>query len=118
MKTIIAGSRYVISYDLVRHVIADSGFTITEVVSGCARGVDAFGEIWAKRNGVPVRKFPADWNTHGKEAGPIRNQQMADYAEALIAIPGPESRGTWDMVRRAKARGLRVYVYEGEANNE
>ncbi len=115
MKTIIAGGRGIISYELVRHAINASGFTITEVVSGCASGVDSLGEKWASRHDVPIRKFPADWNTHGKEAGPIRNQQMADYAEALIAIPGPESRGTWDMVRRAKARGLRVYVYEGRS---
>lgn len=79
---------------------------ITEVVSGCARGADAGGEAWAKQRGVPVKYFPADWDKYGRSAGPRRNQQMAEYAEALIAFPG--GRGTANMVNQATERGLKV----------
>lgn len=115
MKTIIAGSRYITDYDKVCRAVEASGFVITEVVSGCARGVDTLGEQYANKHKLPIKQFMAAWKMYGIHAGPFRNQQMADYAEALIAIPGPDSRGTWDMVQRAMAKGLRVYVYEGRS---
>ena len=59
---------------------------ITEVISGTAHGIDTLGEKWAERHGIPVKRFPADWNAHGKSAGPIRNRQMAQYADALIVV--------------------------------
>ncbi len=109
MKTIIAGSRSLHDYDAVCKAIENSLFDITEVVSGTANGVDRMGEIWASENGIPVKRFPADWNRHGKAAGPIRNQQMGDYAEALIAIT-TGSPGTRNMIEYAKKKGLKVFV--------
>lgn len=111
MRVIIAGGREVTDPKVLLDAIKASGFLITEVVSGGARGVDTMGEFWASSFGVPVKRFPADWKTYGPSAGPIRNQQMAEYAEALIAIPtgGP---GTASMIRIAKKQGLRVYVHQ------
>lgn len=111
MKTIIAGTRTILDYNLVKKTIAESGFKITEVVSGCAKGVDTFGERWAAEHGVPVKKFPAAWKTHGKAAGSIRNAQMGDYAEALIAVT-TGSPGTRNMIEYAKKKGLKVFVKE------
>jgi hypothetical protein len=54
--------------------------------------------------------FPADWKTHGKAAGPIRNRQMAKNAEALIALWDGNSRGTKNMIETATKLGLKVYV--------
>lgn len=88
-----------------------SGFEVSEVVSGGARGVDAAGEVWAKGYRIPVRRFPANWKTHGGAAGPIRNGEMAAYADAVIAIWDGQSRGTADMVRQAEQAGLKVYVW-------
>jgi len=112
MKTIIAGSREVTSYHEVKQAIEKSEFDITQVVSGCARGVDRLGEKFAADYNIPCVKFPADWNTHGKRAGYLRNQQMADYADALIAIWDGESRGTKHMIDIATKAGLAVYVYK------
>lgn len=110
MKTIIAGSRAIADYALVAAACRDCGWTITEVVCGCARGVDTLGELWAKRNGVAVRHFPANWALHGKSAGFIRNKEMIRYADALIAIWDGESRGTSHTIQEARKRGLSVYV--------
>lgn len=110
MKTIIAGTRHIIDYEFLKKVVFCSGFEISEVVSGGAPGVDKMGERWAEEFGVPVKLFEADWVNHLKAAGPIRNQKMADYAEALIAIWDGKSRGTADMIRKATAVGLHVYV--------
>jgi hypothetical protein len=134
MKVIIAGDRNCIDYSLLEKAIMKSKFDITEVVSGGARGVDSVGESWAKVNKVSVKVFAADWNniktknariktrqnpwTKRKEkynanAGFDRNQQMADYADALIALqPNGPTDGTQDMIRRAKAKGLKIYIYE------
>ncbi|WP_273837245.1 SLOG family protein [Halococcus sp. PRR34] len=105
LSVIIAGSRSILdclSRDGQRRIVAEaidrSGFAVAEVVSGTARGVDQLGEDWAGERGIPVERFPADWNTHGKAAGPIRNEKMAEYADALVAIHVNESRGTADMI--------------------
>lgn len=44
MKTIIAGSRDIHDADLLEQTIKQSGFEITVVVSGCAKGVDKLGK--------------------------------------------------------------------------
>lgn len=111
MRTIIAGSRQIWSIPLVEDAIKASGFDITEVISGGCRGVDEIGEAYADSKGIPCRVFPADWNKHGRAAGPIRNAQMAEYAQALIAVWDGVSRGTLNMIREARKRGLKVYIH-------
>lgn len=108
MKVIIAGGRGFSSYWAVCRAVKDSGFKITEVVSGGASGADALGERWARDNGVGLKPFIADWKKHGRAAGPKRNAQMAEYADALIAMPG--GKGTANMISEAKKRGLKIYV--------
>ena len=110
MKVIIAGSRHINNPDFVAQAIAESGFSISEVVSGGAAGVDTMGERWARLNGIPIKVFPAKWKVHGKAAGPIRNQEMAEYANGLVAVWDGKSSGTKDMINRAKAEGLQVYI--------
>jgi hypothetical protein len=80
---------------------------IREVVSGGASGADAGGEAWARKRGIPIKRFPADWDTHGRAAGPIRNRQMAEYAEGVVLFPG--GRGTDSMRREAERRGLQIF---------
>ena len=99
MKVIIAGSRGINSPRLVLDAIEQSGFTITEVVSGGAWGVDKLGEVYALGRGLPVKQFIPDWGGHaGARAGFVRNSQMGEYADALIAIWDGRSRGTRHMI--------------------
>jgi hypothetical protein len=108
MRTIIAGSRdYCLTQDDWR---ALDSMQITEVVCGGARGVDDCGRQWAISRGIPVKMFPADWDAHGRSAGPIRNRQMAMYADKLIAFWDGKSRGTRNMIDTAKSLGLEVIV--------
>jgi len=112
MKVIIAGSRDCEDYEALLEAIRLSGFEITEVVSGCARGADKLGERWGEEAGIHVERFPADWNKYGKGAGTIRNTKMAEYGEALIALWDFQSRGTKNMIKQARARGLQVFVHK------
>jgi len=111
LKTIIAGSRAITDPAVLDDAISASSFDITEVVSGTAPGVDSLAETWAAQNGIPVKQFPADWNRYGRKAGPIRNTEMAGYAEALIAVWDGRSKGSRNIIQLARRRGLKVFVY-------
>jgi hypothetical protein len=70
---------------------------VTKVVT--APGVDTLAERWAEQHGIPVMRFPADWKRYGRRVGSIRNQKMAEYAEALVAVWDGRSRGNLNMIR-------------------
>jgi hypothetical protein len=110
MKTIIAGSRNITSYEVVLNAIETASFDITEVVSGTAKGVDSLGEQFAKDCNLPIKRFPADWDQYGKSAGFIRNTEMARYAEALIAIWDGTSSGTKHIITEANKYGLEIHI--------
>lgn len=110
MRTVVAGSRGITDYGMVRHILDESPWYIAQVVSGGAQGVDRLAEGWAKDKGLPVERFPADWEQFGKSAGVRRNVEMAKSSHALIAIWDGESRGTRHMIDAALDRGLRIYV--------
>jgi hypothetical protein len=82
-----------------------------EVVCGMAKGADALADRWATSNWITVKEFPAEWAKHGKGAGFIRNKQMADYADTLVAFWDGQSRGTRNMIDTALEHGLTVHVY-------
>jgi len=110
MKVIIAGSRTIRTEQFVE-AMANQPFDVSEVVSGTAKGADQMGEFWADLHDIPVARFPAEWVKYGKSAGYRRNVEMADYADALIAVWDGESRGTKHMIDIAEEKGLEVFVY-------
>jgi hypothetical protein len=111
MKYIIAGGRNFRNFELLwtecEKIIKED--PEVEVVSGTANGADKLGEHYAKLKDYPVKQFPADWSL-GKSAGYLRNADMADYADVLIAFWDGESRGTQHMINLAKDKGLKVHV--------
>jgi hypothetical protein len=111
MRTIIAGSRSILRMSIVEFAVIASEIIPTVVLSGTAGGVDKLGESWAHRLNIPVERYPADWNTFGKRAGFVRNEIMADNADALIAIHDGYSKGTRHMIDIARKKNLRVFVY-------
>lgn len=119
VKVIIAGSRTITSTQLLEEAIRLSGFQITTVVSGGAVGVDRMGEKWALNNSRSLAIFEAKWDKLGKRAGFVRNKEMADHADALIALWDGVSKGTAHMIKQAERNGLKVYVHlvEEHENN-
>ena len=108
VRTIIAGSRYTRAFtedELAK--LETIRPLVTEVVSGGAMGVDTLGEEWARKHCIPIKRFPAQWGLHGRQAGPIRNRQMAGYADAAALFSG--GRGTDNMFDEATAAGIRIY---------
>ena len=116
MRTIIAGSRTIQEYRVVLLAVRRCGFSVTAVVSGGARGVDKLGERFAKEFKLPYEVYEAKWDWYGKSAGYKRNMEMANNAEALIAIWDGKSAGTKHMIQIAKDKGLKTFVlnFNGE----
>jgi hypothetical protein len=126
MKVIIAGSRDYTDYEELvdtlyrNHCHPEHGLPIfKEVFSGEARGADTLGELWAESMGLPVHRFAALWKIHGRQAGYMRNMEMAVRADALVAFWDGRSKGTKHMIDIALQQGLDVHVYriDTEAND-
>lgn len=84
------------------------------IINGGAKGADHLSTEWAMTYDTGLKEYPADWDQHGKAAGPIRNQQMLDEGKPDIVVAFPGGRGTADMVRRAKKAGIEVIEVENE----
>lgn len=112
MRTIIAGSRTILRMSIVESVMKKAPIRPTVVLCGEAVGVDKLGAVWARKNGIPVESFPADWKKYGRSAGLMRNAQMAEQAEALIAIWDGKSRGAEHMINTAAKRNLPTFIYQ------
>ena len=116
-KLIVAGSRTILDKDLVwdnieRLLVYNDPMDIT-IVSGLAKGPDQLGKAYAEEYGIHCQPFPADWGKHGRSAGYIRNKEMAEYADELLAFWDGESNGTKNMIdlmRIAKKKTTIIYV--------
>jgi hypothetical protein len=130
MRVIIAGTRSFTDYPLLNDsckrvfrsfrdegLLPDDPETAVrtlEIVSGTAKGADLLGEHFANGHSITIKRFPADWETHGKSAGYLRNEKIAMYAKedngTLISFWDGVSSGTKHMIDLAQKHGLRVYV--------
>lgn len=115
MRTIIAGSRIIRTAIITESAISMCGWRPTVVLCGMAKGPDEHGEAWAERHGIPVERYIPDWKGEPRRAGILRNAEMGDAAEALIAVWDGVSPGTRHMIEYATARGLRVFVHRTDA---
>jgi hypothetical protein len=124
MKLIIAGSRdlnpcqtfiheLIVGLFRIGHEQNVTNHTQVEIVCGLAKGVDLAGRDYALEyfdTPMSIKQFPADWETHGKAAGPIRNGQMAEYADVLLLIWDGESKGSANM--KENMLKLKKPIYE------
>lgn len=126
MRILVCGGRdftnWVLFNQTLHHVIYDGDHTDYSkqvIIHGKAKGADTLAGQWADINNVPVLKYPADWNTYGKAAGTIRNQQMIDEGkpDLVVAFPTPKSKGTWDMIRRAEKHGIKTIVVKEKSHS-
>lgn len=91
---------------IVRSIVGRLLVEDVVVVTGdCPTGVDAYVATVCRELGVPVVVHRADWDTHGKAAGPLRNSEIVEGCDRLIALPAADSRGTFDSINKAKASG-------------
>ena len=129
MNIVIAGSRgwndqkllssymdYFIEHELpLEHPSID--LKDIRVISGTARGADRIGERWAESRDIEVIRMPADWATHGRSAGYIRNREMAEIADRVFIFWDGVSRGSKHMHDIAKELDIRATVILPNAND-
>lgn len=85
------------------------------VVHGGARGADTLFARTAEQHGYQTEPHLADWNKHGKAAGPIRNQEILDSGlHALIVFPG--GRGTAHMTSICQRAGVEIWKVHNETD--
>lgn len=110
IRVIVCGGRYFSDAKMLNGTLdhLHSLYPFRVVITGGARGADALAEDWARRRGIECIVEPANWDTFGKRAGPIRNQDMITKHHPSHCVAFPGGFGTRDMVRRAKKAGLVV----------
>ena len=119
IRVLIAGSRDFNDFELldkaVKHYLKQYGLhrQDIEVVSGGARGTDKLGEQFANKYSIKLTIFPADWNTYGKSAGYIRNEQMIKYigdTGIVFAFWDGQSHGTAHTIKLANKYNIKVHI--------
>ena len=83
-------------------------YGVTLLIEGGARGADRLAREWAVKTGVEVKTYPADWDKHGRSAGPIRNEKMLLDGKPELVIAFPGGKGTAHMVALAEKAGVQV----------
>jgi hypothetical protein len=81
---------------------------VAVLIHGGAKGADSLAERWAMARGISIARYDADWERHGRAAGPIRNKQMLDEGKPDIVVAYPGGRGTANMISQARSRGVAV----------
>lgn len=112
MRVAIVGSRKFTDYQKFLRYLDETEIIPTHIVSGGARGADSMAETFAKKAGIPITIYPADWGRHGNAAGMIRNKQIVNDCQVVIAFPGPKSVGTRGTINLAEAKGIPCHVVE------
>lgn len=117
MKVVVCGGRDFFNYEVVKNVLERCKFKEgTVIISGHANGADKLGERYAKEKGLQLDIHPANWGKYGMSAGPIRNQEMCDICDCVVAFWDGVSRGTKNMINISNKAGRRVLVFDYKGN--
>jgi hypothetical protein len=108
MKLGVVGSRTFHDYDKLKLVLSEKIPFV--LVSGGAEGADSLAERFADENKLEKIIHLPNWNKEGKAAGFIRNAQIVEDCDELIAFWDGVSRGTRDTIRKARKKGIPVTI--------
>ena len=112
MKVAVVGSRGFENYSKLSRVLDKVHVVkpITLIVSGGAVGADSLSEKWAEENGIEILIFKPDWKKYGKRAGFIRNTQIVESADTVVAFWDGESRGTKNSIDTANKLDKPLFI--------
>jgi hypothetical protein len=111
MKVIVRCAKSVSDITEVAAAILASGFRPTEIVTGLMNEeLDIWH--WSHDMGYMTKRIPANFFHYGDRAGDVRDAEICEYADALVALYDGQDRGTFNLIQRAQRAGIKVYVYE------
>lgn len=100
MKIGIVGSRSVNVSDIDRYIS-----NADKIVSGDAVGVDGCAAEYAKKNGIRLTEFLPQYDKYGRAAPIVRNKEIVDYSDKILAFWNGNSAGTWSVIKYAQKTG-------------
>lgn len=112
----VVGSRTLKDYQLVsteiKNLVGENRDipNLHYIISGGAAGADTLAELYAKENGVKMKILKPDWQKYGKKAGILRNKDIVENANFLLAFWDGKSPGTKHIIAYAKIKNLPVKV--------
>ena len=107
MKVAIIGSRNLKVNNIGEYLPKD----VTEIVSGGAKGIDTCVKIYALKNNIKLTEFLPEYEKYGKRAPLIRNLEIIDYADEVIAFWDGESHGTKYVIDNCRNRSKKIKIY-------
>lgn len=107
MKLAIIGSRSLADYDIAPVVDA---LQPAEIVSGGAKGADSLAEQYARQKGIKATIIQPDYQKNGRAATFIRDRQIADAADMVLAFWDGKSHGTGYTIDYARKHGKTVKI--------
>lgn len=114
MRVLVCGSREYDNWGYIQQQLDSLTVKIDTIIHGAAPGVDSLAGVWARRNNITEEAYPAQWEKHGKAAGPIRNKQMLDEGkpDLVVAFLSEKSKGTRNMIEQSKKAGIPCIVHD------
>jgi predicted Rossmann fold nucleotide-binding protein DprA/Smf involved in DNA uptake len=116
MRAAIIGSRNFDDVDFLEKVLSPYAESISEVVSGGAKGADSLGFSWANSKGIPTNIFLPEWDKYGRGAGPVRNRLIIENSDVVFAFWDGKSKGTKSAIEIAKKMGKIIHTIDTHAN--
>jgi predicted Rossmann fold nucleotide-binding protein DprA/Smf involved in DNA uptake len=116
MKLAVVGSRSFSNYEFLKKIL--EFHPCTQIISGGAKGADTLARQFAGEKGIPIKEFLPNWDKDGKAAGFIRNKQIVNACDELVAFWDGESRGTAHSIKLAEDAGKPVYKYWQDDSEE
>ena len=110
MKIAVVGSRNFSNYQILKDTLDKYKNKCKLIISGGAKGADKLAEKYAEENGIETKIFKPDWKRYGKGAGLIRNKQIVENADLIIAFWDGKSKGTAHTITYAQKSGKQVEI--------
>ena len=85
---------------------------VDTIVSGGAVGIDSYAKQYAEENNLRLIEYLPIYSMHGRKAPIVRNSLIVKEADAIVAFPTMDSKGTHDTIRKMRKAGKQVIVIQ------
>ncbi len=110
----IVGTRKATNYEEFKKRLVPYRSLLTGIVSGGAKGIDRFASQLAQEWDIPLSEFLPDYKTYGRNATLVRNTQIVDAADRVLAFPASNSKGTNDTIKKAKKQNKLMRIINAD----